>query len=89
MLCLLTVSLPLLLLLSEEEYHYHPLPPREEVQSMSDASFDMTVSKSDSQRLITCFILLSHTVFTRLLIAIFFSSGQLLDKFNICLTVHH
>lgn len=75
MLYLLSVSLPLLFLLSEEEYHYHPLPPREEVHSMSGASFDMTVSKSDTQRLNACFILLSLTEYLPdSLIAIFFSS---------------
>jgi len=57
---LLTVSLPLLFLLREEEYHYDPLPPREEVHSMSGAAFDFTVSKSDTQRLNACSILLNH-----------------------------
>jgi hypothetical protein len=57
---LLTVSLPLLFLLREEEYHYRPLPPREEVHSMSGASFDITLSKIDTQRLNVCSILLNH-----------------------------
>jgi len=42
---------------------------------MSGASFDMTVSKSDTQRLNACFILLSLTEYLPdSLIAIFFSS---------------
>jgi len=57
---LLTVSFPVIFLLSEEEYHYHSLPPGEEVNSMSGAAFDITVSKSDTQRLSCCSVFLSH-----------------------------